>query len=82
MLGFNFFSRKQSDNEPPGHFGKLVNGLPAKYKSGTRAQLSVYDIIVLNMTLQKRFYIGHKETTEVALNYAVASEQRMKQKIP
>ena len=82
MLGFNFFSRKQGDNESTGHSGKLVKGLPAKCESGTRSQFTVYDIIVLNMTLQKRFCIGHKETAEVALKYAVAIEQRMKQEIP
>ena len=81
MDRYTFLSRKQKPTESLHQFWNALNGLAAKGNFGNQTEGLVYDILVLNMSneqVMEKLCTEPKETPAEALQFTIASEDRLK----
>ena len=79
---YNFFTRKQQQNETLRQFWNVLTGLAAKCEIGEQTNSLIKDAFNKNMnnkTVQQRLCTEPKEEPEEALSFAVAFEEGISQ---
>ena len=75
---FQFFSRKQKQDETLKQFWNILTGLASRCALGEQTNSLVLDVFILNMnntTVQEKLCTEPKDTPEEALRFAVAFEE-------
>ena len=75
---FQFFSRKQKQDETLKQFWNILTGLASRCALGDQTNSLVLDVFILNMnntTVQEKLCTEPKDTPEEALRFAVAFEE-------